>query len=91
MRHLISAVKTEIFSVTEEGQSQFESFQVSDQAIKLHAKQLYAQPSDAEPNQIRTKEKVLMHTKQGGREDRDKMDTDIVLTRVRACSSSQKR
>ena len=75
-------------AVNEEGQSQLESFQVSDQAIKLHAKNLYAPPSDKEPNMIRTKEKVLMHTKQGGREDRDKMDTDIVLTRVRTIASS---
>ena len=72
------------FAVSEEGQSQLESFQVSDQAVKLHDKKLYAQPLEAEPNIIRTKEKVLMHTKQGGREDRDKMDTDIVLTRVRS-------
>jgi hypothetical protein len=70
-------------AVTEEGQSALESFQVSDQAIKLHAKNLYAKPSEEEPNLIRTKEKILMHTKTGGREDRDKLDTDVVLTRVR--------
>ncbi len=68
--------------MNEEGQGQLEAYQVSDQALRLQMKDLWAAPDPAVPNMCRVKDKVLMHTKQGGREERDAIETDIMLTNV---------
>jgi nuclear protein localization family protein 4 len=69
-------------TVNEEGKSQLESFQVSDQAVRLHVKDMFAPADPAAPQFCRTKQKVMMHTKAGGREDRDRIETDVLLSAV---------
>jgi len=69
-------------TVNDEGQSQFESFQVSDQLVKLYAKGFVDGFDPKEPNFVKTKEKVMHQTEKSGRQETNKLDTGVLIVNV---------
>jgi len=76
-------------TVTDEGMTHFEAFQVTDQSMKLHQAGLFRPSKD--PKVCKFSEQVLMHRAGAGRKESDEVETTVLLKPVALKSEYQGR